>query len=141
MAAELVPGPSAGRWDLRRRIAQLGWVIVLVAGVAILATRAAPVLAVAIPTAVLVVAAMVTSWVCAARASRVMRLERAAGYSTLLDAPGFALRDARTLEVLRAADEAPTEASRRSLTLGIFGVKPGTVLARLLDDEKQPPAG
>lgn len=135
LPGEVVPGPSAGRWDLWRRFAQLAWVLLLVVGVALVATRSVPVLAVAIPTAVLVVAAVVATVVFAARASATMKLERAAGYSTIIDAEGYELRDFRTLAVLRERDVPPSAQSRRSLALGIFGVKPGTVLARRLDDE------
>ena len=131
----LVPGPSAGRWDLWRRFAQLAWVLFLLVGVALVATRVIPALAVGIPIGILVVTAVIASIVLARRAARTMKLERAAGYSTVIDAAGFDLRDANTLALLRSRDVSPSDESRRSLALGIFGVKPGTALAKRLDDE------
>jgi hypothetical protein len=69
------------------------------------------------------------------RVSRAIKREREAGYSTIYDFAGFELRDPRTLEVLRAKGVAPVDPGSRSLALGIFGVKPGTVLAKRLEDE------
>ena len=63
--------------------------------------------------------------------------ERAAGYSTMYDFRGFALRDPRTREVIRAADVAPTGTVRRSLFRAMLTVKPGTLLAKRLEEDEQ----
>ena len=131
MAEPLVPGPSAGRWDLSRRLALLVTVLLVAIAAGLLAVGVVP----AIVVGALALAALVLAIVLGARGSRAMALERAAGYSTVYDFAGFELRDPRTLGVLRARDIPPTAPGSRSLALGIFGVKPGTVLAKRLDDD------
>ncbi len=135
------PVPSAGRWDLRRRYTQLAGVIVVIVAAVLIAMMRAPLVAVGIPAAILVIGAIGGSAICAHRASMAMTLERAAGYSTVIDAPGYELRDANTLALLRQRDVPPTLESRRSLALGIFGVKPGTVLAGRREEPGEPQPG
>jgi|GEM_PF-3333044 len=131
MPGSPAPGPSAGRWDLWRRLGLLVTVVLVAIAAALLAVGVGP----AIAAAGLAAAAFVVALVLGARLSRTIAGERAAGYSTLYDFAGFELRDPRTLELLRARDTPPVDPGSRSLALGIFGVKPGTVLAKRLEDE------
>lgn len=131
-ALESVPGPSAAQWDLRRRLAWLAALLVLLVAAVLGATGVVTGLLLAIPVAL---AALVVSWVLGARCSRAMAAEKQAGYSTMFDFAGYELRHPVTLELLRDRDTAPDRAGRRSLISGMLKVKPGTVLARRLDDE------
>lgn len=109
--------PTAWQWDLRARLAQLGGVLGLVAlGVFSIvgSTIGAAV------SAGVMLALLVTSVVLAIRVSRASADERAAGYSTIFDFPGFELRDGRTLEVLRPSDIEPEQPGRRSLLRGMI---------------------
>ncbi len=105
--------------------------VAIAAGVVLLAAHSL----LAIIAGVIAVGAFIASLMIGARVSRAIMREREAGYSTVYDFAGFELRDPRTLEVLRARDIPPVEPGSRSLALGIFGVKPGTVLAKRLGDE------
>jgi hypothetical protein len=71
------------------------------------------------------------------RSSRAATIERAAGYSTMYDFEGYELRDPRTLELLRAADVRPTGTMRRSLFRAMLTVKPGTLLAKRLEEDER----
>jgi hypothetical protein len=86
---------------------------------------------------VLVVAPAALSTVLGLRSLSTAKRERAAGYSTMYDFRGFALRDPRTREVIRAADVAPTGTVRRSLFRAMLTVKPGTLLAKRLEEDEQ----
>lgn len=129
-----VQGRSAAGWDLLRRLALMAALLVLlvVAVLAVIRALSVPVLIVA---GVLLLAALIAWWVCGARMSATVRAEREAGYSTIFDFEGYELRDPRTLEVLRERDVAPT-GIRRSLVVGMLGIKPGTVVARQLKAEQ-----
>lgn len=109
--------PTAWQWDLRARIAQLGGVGGLIALGVFSVVGSLP--GAAISAGVMFVL-FVTSVVLALRVSRASTLERQAGYSTIFDFPGFELRDGRTLELLRPADEAPEQPGRRSLLRGML---------------------
>lgn len=125
---DVVPGPSAAVYDVWSRLAWLLAVVVLIIAAALQS------LALAIVGLLAVAGALFL----ALRSSRVTRLERDLGYSTVFDFPGFASRDARTKQLLRAAGVAPESPGRRSIFRSMLSVKPGTVLARRLEeDEKQ----
>ena len=129
MTAHLVPGRTAAEFDVWGRVA---WVAALVLGVValFLAPPASVVLA------GLSVAAIVAALLLGLRSSRVVKLEKAAGYSTLFDFAGYELRHPRTKELLRAAEAAPASLGRRSVLRSMLTVKPGTVLAKRLEDEQ-----
>jgi hypothetical protein len=75
-----------------------------------------------------------------ARADRRMRDERAAGYSTVLDVPGFDYRDARTGALLRAAGEPPAATRAPESLVGRFLRLPeGSWLARQQSGESRDP--
>ena len=125
---DVVPGPSAAVFDVWSRLAWLVAVVVLIAaaGLQSLVLAGAGLLAVA------------GALFLAIRSSRITRLERDLGYSTVFDFPGFASLDPRTKQLLRAADVAPVSPGRRSIFRSMLSVKPGTILAkRLEEDEKQ----
>lgn len=109
--------PTAWQWDLRARVAQLGGVLGLVGLGVFSLLGSIPGAAV---SAAVMLALFVTSVVLALRVGRAAELERADGYSTIFDFPGFELRDGRTLEVLRTADVAPEQPGRRSLLRGMI---------------------
>jgi hypothetical protein len=111
----LLPGPSAGEWLGRARLALgVGVAPVLVA----LVLRGAGVdvpLGIVIAAAVVAVAGFV-GWVAAGQAAtRRMREERDAGYATAADVPGLARRHPTTGALERAADVEPTEEDRSLL--------------------------
>lgn len=132
----VVPGPSAGWLDVRRRLLNLLAVAVPIAVGLLLQALRVPIIAIGAVLLVLFAAGLVASIVVGRRVTRAMRAEAAAGYSTLYDVAGFDLRHARTLEVLRPASVAPQHPGSRSLVAGLFRVKPGTVLAKRLDDDE-----
>ena len=126
-----MPGPTAAQWDVWSRLAWLAAVILIIVWVA---------LASAGSVALIVVGALAAAAIASAiglgvRSTRVVRLEKAAGYSTLFDFAGFALRHPRTRQLLRAADVEPDNAGRRSVLRAMLSVKPGTVLAKRLEDD------
>lgn len=125
----LVPGRTAAELDVAGRVA---WVAALVLGVValFLAPPASLVLA------GLSLAAIVTALVLGLRSSRVVKREKDAGYSTVFDFAGYELRHPRTKQLLRAADIAPESAGRRSVLRSMLTVKPGTVLAKRLEDDQ-----
>ena len=109
--------PTAWQWDLLARIAQLTGVLVLV-GLGISAVAGAATLAGVF--AGIMFALFVVSIVLAFRVGGASNRERAAGYSTIFDFPGYDLRDGRTLEVLREASVDPETPGRRSLLRGMM---------------------
>lgn len=109
--------PTAWQWDLRARLAQIGGLGGLV-GLGICSVAGA-VVGAAVSAGVML-ALFVTSVLLAVRVGRASDLERAAGYSTIFDFPGFELRDGRTLEVLRSAEVPPEQPGRRSLLRGML---------------------
>ena len=128
-----IPGPSAAMLDVWGRVAWLVGVVLLVVWV-VLASIGSLAL---IPVGVLAVAAIAGAIFLGLRSSRIVRLEKDAGYSTLFDFAGFELRDARTKQLLRAADVKPEFTGRRSLFRSMLSVKPGTVLAKRLEEDEQ----
>ena len=126
-----MPGPTAAQWDVWGRLAWLVGVLLIVVWVALVSAGSIAVVAVGI----LAAAAIVSAIALGVRSSRVVRLEKAAGYSTLFDFAGFELRHPRTKQLLRAADVEPDNTGRRSVLRAMLSVKPGTVLAKRLEDD------
>ena len=125
---DVVPGPSAAAFDVWGRLA---W---LAAAVLFIVAAALP----SIPVAVVAFLGVVVAVVLGLRSSRVTRLERVLGYSTVFDFPGFASRHPRTKQLLRDADTRPVAPGRRSIFRSMLAVKPGTVLAKRLEDDEKP---
>ena len=134
---QLVPGPTAGQLDVWSRVAGLGIPVGLVLGLIFsMGFGVSGPGAVAI-LAVLVVGPAIASTVLGVRAVAAAKLEKAAGYSTMFDFVGYELRDPRTRELLRAADVKPTGTVRRSLYRSLLTVKPGTMLAKRLEEDER----
>lgn len=134
---ELVEGPSAGLYDLWRRVlnaASIG-VPLLVGVILSVAGVSGPSLAGVM--IVIFIALFIAALVVGSRVTRTMQREMQAGYSTLYDVADFELRDARSLELLRADTVAPETPGRRSLVAGLFRVKPGTVLAKRVKEDDE----
>lgn len=134
---ELVPGPSAGTLDIWRQLLNLASIVVPVIVGAIMFAVGVRGIPLAVVVMVLLAAVFVVSLAVGARGTRVMRREMEAGYSTVLDVEGFELRDARTLDLLRPSTTKPTGAAHRSLVASLFRVKPGTIVARRLEDDER----
>ena len=126
-----MPGPTAAQWDLWSRLAWLAAVILIVVWVALASAGSIALVSVGL----LVAAAIASAVALGVRSTRVVRLEKAAGYSTLFDFGGFALRHPRTKELLRPDDVEPDAVGRRSVLRSMLSVKPGTVLAKRLEDD------
>ena len=126
-----MPGPTAAQWDVWGRLAWLAGVLLIVVWVALVSAGSIAVVAVGVLAAAAIVAAI---WL-GVRSSRVVRFENGAGYSTLFDFAGFELRHPRTKQLLRAADVEPDNAGRRSVLRAMLSVKPGTVLAKRLEED------
>ena len=125
----LVPGRTAAELDIWGRAA---WVLALLIGiVALFLTPPASLVLAGVS-----VAAIVSAVVLGLRSSRVVKLEKDAGYSTLFDFAGYELRHPRTKELLRAAEVAPANRGRRSVLRSMLTVKPGTVLAKRLEGDE-----
>lgn len=133
---ELVPGPSAARWDARSRVLRMvGVLLFLLAVLVSMGTGPSPLL---LGTFLIVLlACFVVSIVFGQRSQQVMRREMEAGYSTLFDFAGYDLRDARTLELLRPREEDPAESGRvrGSILVNMLRPRPGTLLSRRMHDE------
>jgi len=118
-------------FDVWGRVAWFASVLLMIPWVALASVGSIAV----VPVGVVVAAAIASGIALGARSSRVVRLEKAAGYSTLFDFAGFALRHPRSKQLLRAADVAPENLGRRSALRSMLTVKPGTVLAKRLEDD------
>ena len=125
---DVVPGPSAAAFDVWGRLAWLASAVLFVVAAALPS----------IPVAVVALLGVVAAVVLGLRSSRVTRLERELGYSTVFDFPGFASRHPRTKQLLRDADTPPVAPGRRSIFRSMLAVKPGTVLAKRLEDDEKP---
>ncbi|MCY7412290.1 MAG: hypothetical protein LH471_04535, partial [Salinibacterium sp.] len=120
----LVPGPTAAQWDLFAKLALAGSVVAIAVGIVAVAVGVPPTIEFAIAVLVVVVA-MFCVWLgLSQRALVTLRAEQRAGYSTVLDAAGYALRHPVTGALERAEDELPadTNRTRRSLVAGMFRV-------------------
>lgn len=109
--------PTAWQWDLLARVAQLIGVLGLI-GLGVSAVAGATTLAGVF--AGIMFALFVVSIILALRVGAASTRERAAGYSTIFDFPGYELRDGRTLEVLRESTVDPETPGRRSLLRGMI---------------------
>jgi hypothetical protein len=118
-------------FDVWGRIAWLAAIVLIIVWVVLASVGSIAV----VPVGVVAVAAIVSAFALGVRSSRVVLLEKAAGYSTLFDFAGFALRHPRTKQLLRPADVAPGIIGRRSIFQSMLSVKPGTVLAKRLEDD------
>jgi len=127
---ELVTGATAAQLDVRSRLAGLTAIVLGVVAVAQPSPWNLVIGAVSI-------ALLVTAIALAVSSSRTAAREREAGYSTLFDFAGFALRHPRTKQLLRAADAAPASPGRRSVFRSMLSVKPGTVLAKRLEEDEK----
>ena len=133
---ELAPGASAGWLDVWRRIVNVAAIAVPIIVGVILQSVGVPGPVLGTIMLALFVALFVTALVLGTRVTRAMRGEMEAGYSTLYDVADFELRDARTKQLLRAATEKPDAPGRRSLLASMFTVKPGTLVAKRLEEDK-----
>lgn len=104
----MLPGVSAGRLDLIGRSISIGGMLLLLIG-AVIAVATKPPLPAVLAMSALFLAILTVGQVYRTRAVRRSRDEAAAGYSTLLDVPGFDFRDSRTGELIRTKDESPLE--------------------------------
>jgi hypothetical protein len=129
---ELVPGPTAAQYDVGSRLAWLAVAILIIVWVALASAGSLAV----VPVGVVALAGIASAIGLGVRSSRVVRLEKTAGYSTLFDFAGFALRHPRTKQLLRAADVEPENLGRRSVLVSMLTVKPGTLLAKQLRDDE-----
>ncbi|MDH6181390.1 hypothetical protein M2152_001572 [Microbacteriaceae bacterium SG_E_30_P1] len=109
--------PTAWQWDVRARVLQLFGVGGLI-GLAASAIAGAGILAAVF--AVVMLGFFAASVVLAVRVGGVARREQELGYSTIFDFPGYALRDGRTLELLRDGETPPETPGRRSLLGGMI---------------------
>ncbi len=138
--SELVPGPTAARWDARSRVLRLAAILVVPLG-AVLAVLGVPLTPLVIGVlSTLFLGAFTASLVLGQISLRTIRREMEAGYSTMFDFGGYELRDARTVGLLRAKDVEPVESGRvrGSILANMLRVHPDTILARRIrDDEKQ----
>lgn len=131
MTDDPVPGPTAAQYDVWSRVAWLAVAILIIVWVALASTGSLAV----VPVGVVALAGIASAIGLGVRSARVVRREKAAGYSTLFDFAGFALRHPRTKQLLRPADVEPENLGRRSVLLSMLTVKPGTVLAKRLEDD------
>ena len=125
---DLVPGPTAAALDVWGRLAWLAAAVLFIVAAALQS----------IPVAVVALVGVVAAVVLGLRSSGVTRLERQLGYSTIFDFPGFASRHPRTKQLLRDADTPPVAPGRRSIFRSMLAVKPGTVLAKRLEEDEKP---
>lgn len=118
----LLPGPTAQQWDGRARIALALAILVIPAAALGVGLGAQPgPLYFTICAAILVL--FFAAWLVLGEISlRTMRAEMAAGYSTVLDTTGFALRHPITGALERAADVDPVSPGqvKRSFLLDAF---------------------
>ncbi|MDP3208439.1 MAG: hypothetical protein Q8M65_04755 [Rhodoglobus sp.] len=127
--------PTAGQLDVWSRVAGLGVPVGLVVGLGlsmVLGITGAPSTAM---LAVFVIGPAVVSTILGFRAVSTAKQEKAAGYSTMFDFAGYELRDPRTLNVVRERDVKPTGTLHRSLFRSMLTVKPGTLLAKRLEED------
>lgn len=126
----LLPGPTAGQWQGRARIALAAWVGLLLATFASLGFGWRPPPVGLIVPGILVLAGFVVWIVLGEIAVRRMRTEREAGYSTTLDVPAFDLRHPRTGAVIRVAGEVTPTPPPESMIARMLRVPRGSLLDR-----------
>lgn len=134
-----LPGLSAAELQGRARVALAAGVIALLVVAAFLGFGARPSVLEAVLLLAPAFAGFVAWLVLGGLAGRRMRAERDAGYSTVLDVPGFALRDGRTGELRRAADQPPIAAEPAGpLVMRMFRIRPGSWLAPRSESPSSP---
>ena len=126
----LVDGPTAAQYDVRSRFAGVGAIVLGIVAVALGSPAN-------LIVGCLAIALLAGAIIFGVTSARVAARERDLGYSSLFDFPGFALRHPRTKQLLRAADTAPASPGRRSVFRSMLSVKPGTVLARRLEEDEK----
>jgi hypothetical protein len=136
----LLPGPTAAEWDLRARLVLVAGGVVLLVTVVLLAARAPVHPSILIALGVVVLVAFVGWIVLGARSQRRLREEMQAGYSTMVDAAGYDLRDATTGALRRDRSEPPAgPPPRRSFLLDNFRIRSETWVERQRDPDEQKP--
>jgi len=132
----LIPGPTAAQWDLFAKFALAGSVFAIAIGIIAVAVGVPPTIPFATGVLIVVVAFFVGWLGLTQRGLATLRAEQRAGYSTVLDVAGYALRHPVTGALERAADEPPADSNprRRSLVAGMFRVRPGSALDKRLED-------
>ena len=135
---EPLPGPSAERWTSWARLALLSGVALLLVLLLVLGlgARPGPVLLAALA---LLPALGFATWLWLGRiASQRMLAERDAGYSTVVDADGYDLRDGVTGALLRSRDIPPERPGPvGSFLLGNLRVRPGTWAASRIEPDRR----
>lgn len=132
----LIPGPTAAQWELFSKFALAGSVFTVAIGIIAVALGVPSTISFAIGVLIVVVAFFAVWLGLSQRALATLRAEQRAGYSTVLDVAGYALRHPLTGALERAADEPPADSDpqRRSLVAGMFRVRPGSPLDKRLED-------
>lgn len=121
--------------DVWSRVAGLGVPVGLVAGLGLTMALGWTGAGSTSLLALFVIGPALVSTVLGFTAGSTAKREKAAGYSTMFDFAGYELRDPRTLDVIRARDVAPSGTLHRSLFRSMLTVKPGTLLAKRLDED------
>lgn len=126
----LLPGPTAGQWQGRARLAfsaSIGLLLVTLGALGF-GWRPQPVYLIA-PGALVLIGFVV--WIVLGEfAVRRMRAEHDRGYSTTLDVSAVDLRHPRTGELVRAAGEATPEQRPESMIARMLRVPRGSLLDR-----------
>jgi len=132
----MIPGPTAAQWDLFAKLALAGSVFAIAVGIIAVAVGVPPTIEFAIGVLIVVVAFFVVWLGFSQRGLAALRAEQRAGYSTVLDVAGYALRHPVTGQLERAEDEPPADSNppRRSLVAGMFRIRPGSPLDKRLED-------
>jgi hypothetical protein len=132
----LIPGLTAGQWETRAQIALAGVVGAIPVALIAVAFGAPATPALAGVTVGVLVAFFVVWIVLTRRSLATIKAERAAGYSTVIDAAGFELRHPVTGALERAAQVPPVIPGRvhRSLVAGMLRVRPDSPLGKRLDN-------
>jgi hypothetical protein len=134
----LLPGPTAHQWDVWARLCLVAGGVMLLVVVILLAARSAVHPSVTIAFGIAALAGFVGWLVLGARSQRRLREEMQAGYSTLVDAAGYDLRDPSTGALQRDRTEPPAgPPTRLSFLLDNFRIRSDTWVDRRSTD---PPA-
>jgi hypothetical protein len=134
----LLPGPTAQQWDTRARVALAAGGVMLLAAVVLLAIGAAVHPSVTGAFGVAALAGFVAWIVLGGRAQRRLRDEMHAGYSTMVDAAGYDLRDPVTGALQRDRTQPPAgPARRRSFLLDNLRIKPDTWVDRQREPDER----
>lgn len=139
MTGAPLPGPTAAQWNRRALMVLAAGIGVLCLDLILIAVRIPSHPAIFWVLGVAGLAGFVGWIVLGGRAQRRMRDELAAGYSTVIDAAGYDLRNADTgaIERDRSVAPAPDRPRRRSFVLDNFRLRSGTWLERKRDDDEE----